>query len=107
MTSEPGATPDWSDKPVRKPTVVLDNDKLRVVHVQAAPGERTGWHTHEHDHLVVMFDEGASLALLEGGVEKLLQSVPRFHKINPAGISHDVCNVSDHTMDFLEIEFKR
>ncbi len=96
----------WERMPVRKPAVLLDTDKMRILHISTAPGERTGWHSHEFDHLVVMFDGGQSRALLEGGLERVLQATPRVHKINPAGIAHDVCNDSDQRMDFIEIEFK-
>jgi quercetin dioxygenase-like cupin family protein len=99
-------TQAWERMPVKTPTILLDTDKMRILHISTAPGERTGLHTHEFDHLVVMFDAGQSRALLEGGIERVLQSAPRIHKINPAGIVHDVCNDSDHRMDFIEIEFK-
>ena len=88
------------------PTVLIDNERVRVTQWRFAPGAATGWHRHEHDYVIVPLTDG-TLTLLEpeGDRESALTTgVPYFRE---AGVEHDVVNANDHEFTFIEIEVKR
>ena len=88
------------------PTVLIDNDRVRVTRWRFAPGAATGWHRHEHDYVIVPLTDG-SLTLVEPDGERqsdLTTGVPYFRE---AGVEHDVVNANDHEFAFIEIEVKR
>ena len=41
------------ETPAAKPTVFIDNERVRVTEWRFAPGAATGWHRHEYDYVVV------------------------------------------------------
>ena len=88
------------------PTVLIDNDRVRVTRWSFASGAATGWHRHEHDYVIVPLTDG-SLRLVEPDGEResvLTTGVPYFRE---AGVEHDVVNANDHEFAFVEIEVKR
>ena len=88
------------------PTVLIDNDRVRVTRWRFAPGAATGWHRHEHDYVIVPLTDG-SLTLVEPEGERqsdLTTGVPYFRE---AGVKHDVVNADEHEFEFIEIEVKR
>ena len=89
-----------------KPTVFIDNDKVRVTEWRFAPGAATGWHRHEMDYVVVPMLDGKLKIVTEGGVEniaELKQGVPYFRE---TGVEHDVINANDFEFAFVEVETK-
>ena len=88
------------------PTVLIDNESVRVTRWRFAPGAATGWHRHEHDYVIVPLTDG-SLTLVEPEGEResdLTTGAPYFRE---AGVEHDVVNSNDHEFAFIEIEVKR
>ena len=88
------------------PTVLIDNDRVRVTRWRFAPGAATGWHRHEHDYVIVPLTDG-SLTLVEPDGQRqsdLTTGVPYFRE---AGVEHDVVNANEHEFAFIEIEVKR
>ena len=88
------------------PTVLIDNDRVRVTRWRFVPGAATGWHRHEHDYVIVPLTDG-SLTLVEPDGERqsdLTTGVPYFRE---AGVKHDVVNADEHEFEFIEIEVKR
>ena len=67
------------------PTVMIEDDRVRVTEWRFAPGAATGHHIHEYDYVVVPMTTG-TLRLVE-----------------PDG-EHDVINANDHEFVFVEIE---
>lgn len=89
-----------------KPTVFIDNDKVRVTEWRFAPGAATGWHRHEMDYVVVPMLDGQLRIVTEGGVEsiaELKKGVPYFRE---TGVEHDVINANDFEFAFIEVETK-
>ena len=87
------------------PTVLIDNDRVRVTRWRFVPGAATGWHRHEHDYVIVPLTDG-SLTLVEPEGERrseLTTGVPYFRG---AGVEHDVVNANEHDFEFIEIEVK-
>ena len=88
-----------------KPTVFIDNERVRVTEWRFAPGASTGWHRHEHDYVVVPMLDG-NLRIVEGESEKIAElrkGVPYFRNV---GVEHDVINANAFEYAFIEIEVK-
>ncbi|MBX9632203.1 MAG: cupin domain-containing protein [Burkholderiales bacterium] len=88
-----------------KPTLQIDNDRVRVTEWRFAPGAATGWHRHEMDYVVVpMLDGKLRLVEPEGTREVDLKAgVPYTRK---AGVEHDVINANTYEYAFIEVELK-
>lgn len=89
-----------------KPTVFIDNDKVRVTEWRFAPGDNTGWHRHEMDYVVVPLMDGKVKLKLPGGEEavaEMKKGVPYFREV---GVEHDVINANDGEYAFIEVELK-
>ena len=88
------------------PTVLIDNERVRVTRWHFAPGAATGWHRHEYDYVIVPLTDG-KLRLVEPEGERyseLVTGVPYFRE---TGVEHDVHNANDYEFTFIEIEIKR
>ena len=55
------------------PTVLIDNERVRVTEWRFRPGEATGWHRHEYDYVVVPVTTG-KLHLKEPDGERTVES---------------------------------
>ncbi len=89
-----------------RPTVFIDNDRVRVTEWRFAPGAATGWHRHEHDYVVVPLLDGSLRIVTDGGVEtiaELSKGVPYFRD---RGVEHDVINANIYEFAFIEVEMK-
>jgi quercetin dioxygenase-like cupin family protein len=85
------------------PTVLIENERVRVTEWRFAPGGATGWHRHEHDYVVVPVVTG-KLHLEETDGERtvdLTLGVPYFRE---EGVEHDVVNANDYEFAFVEVE---
>ena len=45
--------PADKDRPLAKPTVQVENERVIVTEWRFPPGSHTGWHRHNHDYVVV------------------------------------------------------
>ncbi len=88
------------------PTVVIDNDRVRVTRWHFAPGAATGWHVHEFDYVIVPLTDGTLELVEPDGTSDshLTVGAPYFRE---AGVEHDVVNTNDHDFTFVEIELKK
>ena len=86
-------------------TVQLNDDRVIVTHWRFAPGAETGHHVHAYDYVVVPLTTG-TLRLEEptGPRDVRLQAGASYGR--PAGVAHNVINVSDGEFSFVEIELK-
>lgn len=103
MTDTKGES--MSERTPAVPTVLIDNDRVRVTEWRFAPGAATGWHRHEYDYVVVPIMNG-TLRLEETNETReseLTLGIPYFR---PAGIEHDVINANDYEFAFIETEIK-
>ena len=88
-----------------KPTVFIDNERVRVTEWRFAPGAATGHHRHEMDYVVVPMLDG-KLKLVEPDGERIAElkaGVPYTRKV---GVEHDVINANPYEYAFIEIELK-
>jgi beta-alanine degradation protein BauB len=88
------------------PTVLIDNERVRVTEWRFAPGAATGWHRHALDYVVVPMADGVLELVLPGGARsraELRRGVPYFRN---AGVEHDVINANAFEFAFVEVELK-
>ncbi len=86
-------------------TVQVDNELTQVTEWRFAPGATTGYHTHEHDYVIVPLYTGKlELTGPDGVTIGDLTAGTSYYR--EAGIEHDVKNINDHEFAFVEVEFK-
>lgn len=88
-----------------RPTLQIDNERVRVTEWRFAPGAATGWHRHEMDYVVVPMLDGRLRLVEPGGTCEvdLKAGVPYTRK---AGVEHDVINANAYEYAFIEVELK-
>jgi beta-alanine degradation protein BauB len=80
------------DVPAR-PTIQHDDAYARITRWDFAPGAATGWHRHGWPYFVVMLAD-VTLRLHNGTEEVDAQFSAGQSYMRPAGVEHDVMNVS-------------
>ena len=89
-----------------KPTIQIDDTRVRVTRWDFLPGAETGWHTHEMDYIVVPLSEGILSAELPNGstVKNKLTVGGSYARL--AGVNHNIINMNNRPYSFIEIELK-
>ena len=89
-----------------KPTVQIDDGKVKVTRWDFSPGAETGWHRHEMDYIVVPLTDGALTAEIPDGsvVENKLTIGASYARL--LGVEHNIINNSESPYSFIEIELK-
>ncbi len=89
-----------------KPTIFIENERTRVTEWRFPKrGDRTGWHRHAYDYVVVPLFDGILEIETEDGQRtqaELKNGIPYFRNL---GVEHDVINGNDFECAFVEIEF--
>ena len=85
------------------PTVLIDNNRVRVTEWRFPPGAQTGWHVHGYDYVVVPQSTGKLLLETKDGDHYAELSVgkPYFRQV---GVEHNVINANGYEFVFIEIE---
>ena len=88
-----------------KSTVLIDNDRVRVLEWHFSPGAEVGHHRHELDYVVVPIMDGNIRVLTRDGesVNQLAVGRPYFRN---AGVEHNVINANPTEFAFVEVEIK-
>ena len=89
------------------PTILIDNDRVRVTEWRFPPGSATGWHKHGMDYIVTPMTTGVlSIEVSDGTATdvNLVAGRPYFRQI---GVEHDVVNVNAFEFVFIETELKQ
>jgi quercetin dioxygenase-like cupin family protein len=88
-----------------KPTVQIDNDRVRVTEWRFAPGDETGWHTHAMDYVVVpLYDGSLRIESRDAITDVELRHGQSYAR--KAGVEHNVINPNSGEFAFVEIELK-
>ena len=92
-------------KEAARPTILIENERVRVTQWRFAPGAATGYHRHACDYVVVPLSTGTLLLKASDGDQeaRLTAGTPYFRN---AGVEHDVINLNIYEFVFLEIEMK-
>lgn len=88
-------------------TVQVDNDEVRVTRYHFPPGSQTGWHRHGHDYVVVPTIGGTLTIVEPDGRRRQLPYRPSESYFRTLGAEHNVVNISDGAVEFVEIEIKK
>jgi quercetin dioxygenase-like cupin family protein len=88
------------------PTVLQDDQAVRITRWDFAPGAVTGWHEHGWPYVVTMLVAG-TLRIHNGTAVTDVELVQGQSYTRPPGIKHDVMNGSPHPIAFVETELKR
>lgn len=83
----------------------IDNERVIVTEWTFAPGAETGWHTHEHDYLIVPITTGKLMIESDEDVHwSSLTSGASYERRE--GTRHNVVNDNDFEFVFIEIEMR-
>jgi len=87
-------------------TVQVDNAEVRVTRWHFPPRTETGWHKHGLDYVVVPTLPGTLTIVGTDGGRRDYDYVPGESYHRTRGAEHNVVNLSDGTVEFVEIELK-
>jgi quercetin dioxygenase-like cupin family protein len=87
-------------------TVFADNDRVRVTRYRFPPRGETGWHRHEHAYVVVPTIAGRLTMINQAGQRQEVEIAAGVPYFREAGVSHNVVNLSDRVVEFVETEIK-
>ncbi len=88
------------------PTILVDDDRVRVTRFDFAPGDETGWHRHGFDYVITaVTDCIMRLDEPETGMRDVHVPAGDAYR-RDAGVEHNVINAGDGPMAFVEVELK-
>lgn len=82
-----------------------DNAEIRITEWRFAPGAATGYHRHEYDYVVVYVTAAKIRAVGPQG-DITFEMAPGGSYFRKAGVEHDVINVGEAPVTFIEVELK-
>lgn len=94
------------DRPRAKATRLIDHRRVIVTEWSFAPGEATGFHTHQRDYVVVPLSTGVLRIVAADGSTSEAELVTGVPYAREAGVAHDVINANPFAFRFIEIEVK-
>lgn len=97
--------PQFRARPPAVPTVVLDDDMVRITRWDFAPGADTGHHVHGFGYVVIPMTDCRFLIEEAGGERRVDVAAGAAYR-REAGVSHNVVNAGEEPMSFMEIEYK-
>ena len=89
-----------------RPTVQVDNAKIRITEWRFAAGAATGYHRHEYDYVVVPMTTGVLQMLGPDNKSSTANLVAGQSYFREAGVEHDVINTNTTEFVFVEVEIK-
>ncbi len=87
-------------------TLLIDDKKVRVTRFDFEPDQETGWHIHKYDYVITAITDCFMLLQHPDGTETESEVAAGNAYIRDVGVHHNVINISDKKMSFIEIEFK-
>jgi len=95
-----------TERAAATPTVMVDNDAVRVTEWRFAPGAATGWHVHEMDYVITpITSQPVDIVDGQGQVTRFDMQTGVSYFRN-AGVAHDVINAGEGELVFVEVELK-
>ena len=94
---------------IAEPTVLLENDRVKVLSLTLEPGQATQIHTHQFDEVVICLESG-KIRITKTGEEPEGQIVqPKFGDVfmpKVKGVSHVLTNAGETRYRQISIELK-
>jgi beta-alanine degradation protein BauB len=87
------------------PQVIIDNEHTRTVRWTLEPEATIGHHVHPLPYIVVPLVAG-TLTFSDTTGDRSVELVPGSAMFRPAGVEHNVSNLSDAVVDFIEVELR-
>ena len=87
------------------PAVEIDDELTRTVRWTLEPGTSIGQHRHPLPYIVVPVTSG-TLTFSDAATSRQVEFVAGQPMARPAGVEHNVTNLSAATVVFVEIEIK-
>ena len=87
-----------------KPTILVDNKKVKATEWFFEIGDSTGQHIHEYDYMVVPMLDG-ELKIIDKDKKKTISKLSKggvYYR--DKGVNHNVFNNNDFPYSFIEIE---
>jgi beta-alanine degradation protein BauB len=84
--------------------VVLDNDKVRVIEIEFAPGETAPWHQHP-DHIAYALTSG-KLEITDKGKQPTVADIKEGQALYLPAVTHMAKNIGTTTLKMLVTELK-
>ena len=88
-------------------TLLIEDEKVRITRFDFGPDQETGWHIHEYDYVITAITDCFMRLQHPDGTETESEVAAGNAYIRDAGVHHNVINISDKKMSFIEIEFKQ
>lgn len=92
-------------RPPAMPTILLDDEVVRITRWDFAPGADTGHHVHGMGYVVVPMTDLTMLIEEKTGDRHVNIARGAAYR-RDAGVEHNVVNVGSEPMSFIEIEYK-
>ena len=87
-----------------KPTVLIENDKIKVTEWYFEVNDSTGPHIHEYDYIVVPMLDGELKILDKDNNETISKLTTGGAYYREKGVEHNVLNNNNFPYSFIEIE---
>ncbi len=84
--------------------VILENDKIRVMQVEIAPGDSVPWHSHP-DHFVYALTDG-KLEITDKGKEPVVAEIKAGEAMYLVATTHKAKNIGETTLKMVVTELK-
>jgi len=84
----------------------IDNERVRVTLYDLAPETEVGPHVHEYDYVIVPQTDGVLTIHDTTAGELQAPLTAGVSYFRNAGVSHNVLNLTDSPIRFIEVEFK-
>lgn len=88
-----------------KATLQYEDERVRVIRYDFAPGAETGHHRHGYDYVIVPVTDG-TLRIVDAEGERLVPLRAGASYRRPVGVEHNVINAGDAPLSFVEVELK-
>jgi len=86
-------------------SVVLDNDQVRVLHIQYGPGEKSVMHSHPDSVVICLTDVNTRITYPDGKTEPVTGKKGQALFIKAT--RHQPENIGPDAMDVIQIELKK
>jgi len=91
---------------VAQPTVLVDDERVKVTRWDFAPGAETGWHRHGMDYVITTLTPCTMFLEEQGGGTRTVEMEAGIAYRRDEGVEHNVVNGGAAPMAFVEVELK-
>ena len=90
-----------------RPTILIENDKVKGTKWLFDVGDSTGHHVHENNYIVVPMLDGELKILEKNNNETISKLIKGGAYYREKGVEHNVFNNNEFPYSFIEIELIR